>query len=122
MTILLSFNPRTTCATHTIIPREETMTKVDFPLSRRHLLKGASVVGALGAFGSLNSVFAKAPMLGTQAPAFYRFKIGDFEGTIATDGGLPLGDPHKNYIGLTPEETDRQLSSNFLPTDNNVLE
>ena len=78
------------------------MTKLDFHLSRRHLLKGASAVGALGACGSLNSVFAKAPMLGTQAPAFYRFKIGDFEATIATDGGLPLGDPHKNYIGLSP--------------------
>ena len=97
------------------------MTKLDFPLSRRHLLKGASAVGALGACGSLNSVFAKAPMLGTQAPAFYRFKIGDFEGTIATDGGLPLGDPHKNYIGLSPEETDRQLSENFLRTDNTIL-
>ena len=98
------------------------MTKLDFALSRRHLLRGASAAGALGAFGSLNSVLAKAPMLGTQAPAFYRFKIGDFEATIATDGGLPLGDPHKNYIGLSPEETDRQLSQNFLPTDNTVLE
>jgi hypothetical protein len=78
--------------------------------------------GALGAFGSLNPGLAKAPMLGTQAPAFYRFKIGDFEATIATDGGLPLGDPHKNYIGLSPEETDRQLSQNFLPTDNTILE
>ena len=77
------------------------MTKLDFALSRRHLLRGASAAGALGAFGSLNSVLAKAPMLGTQAPAFYRFKIGDFEATIATDGGLPLGDPHKNYIGLS---------------------
>ncbi len=98
------------------------MTKLDFPLSRRHLLKGASAVGALGACGSLNSVFAKAPMLGTQVPAFYRFKIGDFEATIATDGALPLGDPHKNYIGLSPEETDRQLSQNFLRTDNTILE
>ena len=98
------------------------MTKLDFALSRRHLLRGASAAGALGAFGSLNPVLAKAPMLGTQAPAFYRFKIGDFEATIATDGALPLGDPHKNYIGLSPEETDRQLSQNFLPTDNTVLE
>ena len=32
------------------------------------------------------------------------------------------GDPHKNYIGLSPEETDRQLSQNFLRTDNTILE
>jgi hypothetical protein len=63
------------------------MTQLDFPFSRRHLLKGVSAAGALAACGFLNSVFAKAPMLGTQAPAFYRFKIGDFKATIATDGG-----------------------------------
>ena len=45
------------------------MTKLDFALSRRHLLKGASAAaGALGAFGSLNPALAKAPMLGTQLP------------------------------------------------------
>ena len=76
------------------------MTKLDFALSRRHLLKGASAVGALGAFGSLNPALAKAPMLGTQAPAFYRFKIGDFEATIATDGGLPLGSAAGPGIGF----------------------
>ena len=37
--------------------------------------------------------FAKAPMLNTQAPHFYRFKLGNFEGTIVSDGTLPLGDP-----------------------------
>ena len=42
-------------------------------------------------------------------------KIGDFEATIATDGGLPLGDPHKNYIGLSPEETQAAVAE--FPAD-----
>ncbi len=98
------------------------MTPTDLAVSRRQLLMGASAVGALGAFGSVGSALAKAPMLNTQAPAFYRFKIGDFEATIASDGPLPLGDPHKNFTGLAPAEMDKQLTDNFLPLENAVLE
>jgi hypothetical protein len=55
-------------------------------------------------------------MLNTQAPYFYRFKLGNAEATIVSDGTLPLGDPHTNFLGLTQEEIDKQLTSNFLPT------
>jgi glyoxylase-like metal-dependent hydrolase (beta-lactamase superfamily II) len=102
--------------------KEETITILDLALSRRHLLRGASAAGALGAFGSVGSALAKAPMLNTQAPAFYRFKIGDFEATIASDGQLPLGDPHQIYLGLAPAEMDKQLTDNFQPLDNSILE
>ena len=61
-------------------------------------------------------------MLGTQAPYFYRFKLGNAEATIVSDGPLPLGDPHKNFLGLTTAEMDKQLTDNFLPLDNAVLE
>lgn len=88
-------------------------------LSRRHLLLGAA---ATGAAGLTPAALAKAPMLNTQAPYFYRFKLGTAEGTIVSDGTLPLGDPHKNFLGLTPEEVDAQLRDNFLPADNAVLE
>ena len=98
------------------------MTKLDLAMSRRHLLTGASAAGALGVLGPMNSALAKAPMLNTQAPAFYRFKIGDFQATIATDGQLPLGDPHKNYLGLSTAEMDKQLTDNFQPLDNSILE
>jgi glyoxylase-like metal-dependent hydrolase (beta-lactamase superfamily II) len=98
------------------------MTKFDLALSRRHVLMGASAAGALGTFGPLGSALAKAPMLNTQAPYFYRFKVGDFEATVASDGQLPLGDPHKNYLGLGDAEVDKQLTDNFLPLGNTVLE
>jgi glyoxylase-like metal-dependent hydrolase (beta-lactamase superfamily II) len=98
--------------------------KNDLFLSRREVLIGASVAGALGGLAcSLgNPAFARAPMLNTQAPYFYRFKLGDAEATIVSDGALPLGDPHKNFTGLSGEEINRQLTGNFLPSDNAVLE
>ena len=61
-------------------------------------------------------------MLGTQAPYFYRFKLGDAEATVVSDGVLPLGDPTQAFLGLSKEEIARQLSSNFLPLENAVLE
>ena len=70
------------------------MTK-DLSLSRRQLLAGTSALGAAAVWdGHFGSALAKAPMLGTQAPYFYRFKLGDAEATIVSDGPLPLGDPH----------------------------
>ena len=30
-------------------------------------------------------------------------------------GPLPLGDPHKNFLGLSAAEMDKQLTDNFLP-------
>jgi glyoxylase-like metal-dependent hydrolase (beta-lactamase superfamily II) len=92
----------------------------DMMLSRRRLLQGGSAALATGLVGT--SALAKAPMLGTQAPYFYRFKLGSAEATIVSDGPLPLGDPHKNYIGLTAAETDKQLTDNFLRLDDTVLE
>jgi glyoxylase-like metal-dependent hydrolase (beta-lactamase superfamily II) len=78
---------------------------------------GAAVLGA-----TLGPAAAKAPKLNTQAPYFYRFKLGDAEATIVSDGTLPLGDPHANFMGLSKEEMDRQLNENFLPATNAVLE
>jgi glyoxylase-like metal-dependent hydrolase (beta-lactamase superfamily II) len=93
-------------------------------LSRRSMLVGATAAGALGALGvgSWRPALARAPLLGTQAPYFYRFKLGTAEATIVSDGPLPLGDPHANFLGLSTEEMDQQLRDNFLPNDNAVLE
>jgi glyoxylase-like metal-dependent hydrolase (beta-lactamase superfamily II) len=98
------------------------MTKCAAAVSRRDLLIAGSAAGVLGALGSVSPALAKAPKLNTQAPSFYRFQIGDFEATIASDGPLPLGDPHKNFTGLADAEMDEQLTGNFLPLANAVLE
>src|SRR5829696_8062830 len=69
------------------------MSKIDFSVSRRSLLAGASAAGAL-AIRSIDRAFGKAPLLNTPAPYFYRFKLGSAEATIVSDGTLPLGDRH----------------------------
>src|SRR5438128_10466945 len=90
----------------------------DLTLSRRRLLQGSAVVAGLATAPAL----AKGPVLGTQAPYFYRFKLGNAEATIVSDGPLPLSDQHKNFNGLAPAVMDMQLTHNFLPLENAVLE
>jgi glyoxylase-like metal-dependent hydrolase (beta-lactamase superfamily II) len=97
-------------------------TRLDVPLSRRRLLAGVSAAAA-GLVGSASIALAKAPLQNTQAPAFYRFKIGSIEATAVTDGPLSLGEPKPDlFIGLSKEEFGRTLTENFLPTDNVVLQ
>ena len=97
------------------------MTHHSLILPRRRFLAGAAA-GAAFAAGGGRAAFAKGPILTNQAPYFYRFKLGDAQATIVSDGTLPLGDPHANFNGLTPAEMDKQLTDNFLPLSNAVLE
>lgn len=89
--------------------------------SRRNLLAGAAIVTAYGLMPSIAS--ARAPLLNTQAPAFYRFKLGSFEGTVVSDGPLALGEPQAGiYVGLSKEAFVKTLNENFLPTSNVLLD
>lgn len=90
-----------------------------FDLSRRYVLGGLSATAAFAG----TPAYAKAPMLNTQAPAYYRFKIGNFEATAVSDGPLHLGEPQPNvFVGVSKEEFTKALTDNFLPTDNVKLE
>ncbi len=99
------------------------MTREDhLSLSRRRLLAGASAAAAVGLVGSAPAL-AKAPMQNTQAPGFYRFKIGAIEATVVSDGPLPMGEPKDGiFTGLSKEELGKALTDHFLPTDNVVLQ
>jgi glyoxylase-like metal-dependent hydrolase (beta-lactamase superfamily II) len=100
---------------------EEIMTGFNADFSRRHILLGASATAAIG-LAPFGAAMAKAPALNAQAPYFYRFKLGSAEATIVSDGPLPLGDPHTNFNGLSAPEMDKQLTDNFLPLNNALLE
>jgi glyoxylase-like metal-dependent hydrolase (beta-lactamase superfamily II) len=98
---------------------------MELNVSRRVLLAGsAAAIAASGpvatGFGDL--AHAKAPMAGTQAPYWYRFKLGAFEGTVVSDGPLGLGDPSETFLGSSKEAVKKALSDNFLAPDNVVLE
>ena len=95
---------------------------IDISLSRRRLLAGASATTALGLFGGTSVTQAKAPMMNTPAPAFYRFKLGTIEATVVSDGPLAIGDPKNTFRGPTAEYISKMMSDQFLPTDNVVLD
>jgi len=91
--------------------------------SRRQLLSGTSAALAGGVIGSSAvPALAKAPMLNTQAPSFYRFKLGDFEATVVSDGPLPIGPAARTFRGPSPQDLDKLITDHFLPTDNVVLD
>lgn len=87
---------------------------------RRSFLKLGTV--GLGATLLANDVFARAPLLRTQAPAFHRFMIGSIEATVVSDGPLPLGKPATSFNGFAPGEINQLLQGDFLPTDDITLE
>ena len=57
-------------------------------LTRRTVLAGAAVASAATALTPLAPAPAKAaaPLLGNQAPGWYRYKVGSYEITCVTDG------------------------------------
>src|SRR5262245_35939261 len=94
---------------------------LDTSLSRRRLLAGASATTALGLLGA-TPARAKAPMLNTPAPAFYRFKLGSIEATVVSDGPLAIGPASRTFRGPTADELGKMMSDHFLPADNVVLD
>jgi glyoxylase-like metal-dependent hydrolase (beta-lactamase superfamily II) len=93
----------------------------DTIISRRNALLGASASISAGALG-LTPAFAKAPKGTTQPGTYYRIDVGDMQATIVSDGPLPLGEPSGSFKGVTKEDVQKQLSDNFLGTDNVILE
>jgi glyoxylase-like metal-dependent hydrolase (beta-lactamase superfamily II) len=94
--------------------REDAMTEI----TRRSVLGTAAAVGAasvapLGAKPAL----AAAPPVGKQAASFYRYKVGDYEITVVTDGATtsPLSD---NFvINQTKDNVNAALAAAFMEKD-----
>lgn len=94
-------------------------------LTRRQVVLGtAAAVGAGAAFAGLPFAqsLARAPFATNQAPYFYRFAHGQMQGTVVSDGILPLGDPSGTFLGTAKAEIGKMLTDNFLSPTNVVLE
>jgi glyoxylase-like metal-dependent hydrolase (beta-lactamase superfamily II) len=93
-------------------------------LSRRQaLVSAASLAGAATLSGwPVSRVHARAPLATDQAPYFYRFKHGNMQATVVSDGILPLGDPAGAFLGASKEEIAKMLTDNFLPPASATLE
>ncbi|MFC7734578.1 MBL fold metallo-hydrolase [Roseomonas sp. GCM10028921] len=82
-------------------------------LSRRALMgaTAGSVIAGLAA----PAARAAAPFRNDLPPAWHRFRIGEFEATVISDGALPLGDPTQAFLGVEAGEIRRMLTGSFLP-------
>ena len=80
-------------------------------LSRRSMLAAAAATPLIG-----QAALAAQPQSGQQAPAFYRFKLGDLEVTAINDGFArrPLDGFIKN---ASLDDVKAALGAAFLPTD-----
>lgn len=91
-------------------------------VSRRRLLVSTAATAGLVGSAAFVPALAKAPLLNTQAPSFYRFKLGHIEATVVSDGPLSIGAPERTFRGPSLPELNKMLTDNFLPTDNVVLD
>src|SRR6266481_8999551 len=85
-------------------------------LTRRHALASAAAIAATPLLPSV-PVRAAAPVADKQAPSFYRYKVGDIQVTVVSDGRFtfPLED---NFIlNAKKEEVNAVLENAFLPRD-----
>lgn len=80
---------------------------------RALLINSAAIALSAAAAASLPSgALAKAPMVGNQAPGFYRLRLGDYEVTALSDGTaqLPMA---KIYRNIAEQEAEAYLSGHF---------
>ena len=85
-------------------------------LTRRHALAGAAAIAATPLLPSMR-VRAAAPLADKQAPSFYRYKVGDIQVTVVSDGRstIPLEDSF--VTNAKKEEVNAALEKAFLPRD-----
>jgi hypothetical protein len=103
----LAFNPK--------ILKDANMSDVKLTSMNRRAFVMSSAAGVLSSAALLvfNPGAAKEAMIGNKAPAWYRFKLGDFEATVISDGTLNLG-PAAALYPKTPKETvEGVLASQF---------
>lgn len=88
-------------------------------ISRRRLMAGIALapVAATGLAAHPRPALAAAPAVGTQAPGFYRFKVGDVEVTTVNDGYNRRVPVEQGFVtNATPEEIRALLTEQFMPT------
>ncbi len=87
-------------------------------LTRRHLLAGAVAAGTtttLAPLATNSTAFATAPPDAKQAPGFYRYKVGDFEISVVTDGAATFPLPDKFVQNHSKAEVQDALVAAYQP-------
>jgi len=82
-------------------------------LTRRSVLAGAAAMGAT-ALSPVRPGQAAAPLAGTQAPGWYRYKVGSIEVTVATDGVNRFKFPDGFVANRNREQVNAALAAAYL--------
>jgi glyoxylase-like metal-dependent hydrolase (beta-lactamase superfamily II) len=88
--------------------------------TRRGVLGAGAATAA--ALAMRSRAEAAAPMRNDLAPAWHRFKWGEFEATVVSDGSLPLGKPQESFVGPGADRIAAMLTGEFLDPDAATLE
>src|SRR5919201_4584943 len=84
-------------------------------LTRRHIV-AASAIAAAGALAPFAPpVHAAAPLVGRQAPGFYRCKVGEFEVTVVNDGARAIPLPARFVRNVGNEEVLAAAEAAYMP-------
>jgi glyoxylase-like metal-dependent hydrolase (beta-lactamase superfamily II) len=89
--------------------------------TRRSLIAASLATGAALVLPHRQSG-AAAPMRNDLAPAWHRFKWGEFEATVISDGSLPLGKPQDSFVGPGADQITGMLTGEFLDPGSATLE
>ncbi len=86
-------------------------------LDRRQLLGGAAAMGAAAMLSSFPVSTARAAVSpsGTQAPGFYRYKVGSFECTSINDGARSFPMPDTFVKNVPKEEALAAAEAAYMP-------
>ncbi len=86
-------------------------------LDRRQLLGGVAAAGAAAALSSFpaSTAGAAVPPSGTQAPGFYRYKVGSFECTSINDGARSFPMPDTFVRNVPKEEALAAAEAAYMP-------
>jgi glyoxylase-like metal-dependent hydrolase (beta-lactamase superfamily II) len=85
-------------------------------LNRRHLLAGAAVLGAAAMTKlGLTTANAAVPQAGTQAPGFYRYKVGSYECTSINDGARTFAMPDKFVVNAPKDDALAAAEGAYMP-------
>jgi glyoxylase-like metal-dependent hydrolase (beta-lactamase superfamily II) len=87
-------------------------------LTRRNVIAGAAAGAAATALSPVATTapaHAAAPAVGKQSAGWYRYKVGDYEITVVTDGVNKIAKLPDNFVGnVAKEEVDKALAANFM--------
>src|SRR5215210_7990091 len=84
--------------------------------SRRTVLMGTAAATAAATVPAL-PVQAAAPPAGKQAPGFYRYKLGDYEVTVVTDGATTFPLPDTFVLNAKKDEVNGALAAAYMEKD-----